>query len=297
MTDWNAVLRTIAPKGKRTIISGLAEAMPRVVELAELTTSLRVAHFLAQVAHESDGFSTTVEYASGEAYEGRRDLGNTQEGDGKRFKGRGLIQLTGRANYCEFGAELDIDLVGNPGLAAKFPYAAQTAALYWRKRAINAGADADDLVRVTRKINGGKNGLMQRAAYLKGAKRALSALEPKADDAPEPITVQDLRKAGSRTIAGVDQAKSGLGGLATAAAGATAIGSQISDVAGQVQSAADSVSSATSALTWAEGHWKLLVLILALLAAGYFAWRIWRGASLVEQAKVEDAKALLRIGG
>lgn len=299
MTDWTKVLRTIAPKGKSSIISGLAAAMPRVIEEAALGSPRRQAHFLAQIAHESDGFRTAVEYANGAAYEGREDLGNIHAGDGRRYKGRGLVQLTGRANYAEFGRELGVDLVGNPDLAAKFPYAALTAALYWRKRTINGYADADDLRAVTRKINGGYNGLAQRAAYLKAAKRALAAPAPEAaahEEAIETITARDLRRAGSRTIAGADQAKSGLGGLATAAAGATAVASQVQDVAGQVQSAAESVQNASSTLSWAQSHWQLLALAALIAVGGYFAIRIWRGASLVQRARLDDAISELNTG-
>jgi putative chitinase len=172
--DWAAVIRSICPRAKPPIAAGLVAAMPRVIEIAALSTPLRLAHFLAQVAHESDGLRTTVEYASGAEYEGRNDLGNTQRGDGQRFKGRGLIQLTGRSNYFAYGFELGINLVGHPNLAAQFPAAVLTAALYWRKRAINADADRDDVRAVTKKINGGTNGLASRSSYLSVAKRALA---------------------------------------------------------------------------------------------------------------------------
>jgi predicted chitinase len=173
--DWASIIRAVCPHGRAEIVAGAAAAMPRMIEIASLTTALRQAHFLAQIAHESAGMLTTVEYASGAAYEGRKDLGNTQRGDGVRFKGRGLIQLTGRANYMAYGFELGLDLVGKPELAAQFPAAALTAALYWRKRGINAPADRDDIEAVTRKINGGTNGLADRRAYLAVVKRALAA--------------------------------------------------------------------------------------------------------------------------
>jgi predicted chitinase len=173
--DWASIIRAICPHGRAEIVAGAAAAMPRMIEIASLTTPRRQSHFLSQIAHESDGMATTVEYASGAAYEGRKDLGNTKPGDGMRFKGRGLIQLTGRANYMAYGFELGIDLVGKPELAAQFPAAALTAALYWRKRGINAPADRDDLEAVTRKINGGLNGIADRRAYLASAKRALAA--------------------------------------------------------------------------------------------------------------------------
>ena len=73
-----------------------------------------IAHFLGQTCHESAGFRTTEEFASGENYEGRADLGNNRPGDGVRYKGRGLLQLTGRANYKVFGDLLGVQLEGNP---------------------------------------------------------------------------------------------------------------------------------------------------------------------------------------
>lgn len=174
MTDWPAVIKKICPRAKPSIVAGLAEAMPKCIEIADLSTKLRQAHFLAQLAHESAHFQTTTEYASGAAYEGRKDLGNVVKGDGVRFKGRGLIQMTGRANYKRYGGILGVDFVSDPKVAADFPWAALTAAVYWRDRHINTKADADDIVWVTRIINGGKNGLDDRKQYLRKAKAALA---------------------------------------------------------------------------------------------------------------------------
>ncbi len=173
-TDWLHVLNIVAPNGDPKIIKGFANCLPQLCDRFALNTKLRQAHFLAQCAHESAGLRTTVEYASGEAYEGRKDLGNTQPGDGIRYKGRGLIQLTGRANYAAFGAALGVDLVDNPLAAGVFPVAALTAGLYWQKHNINAFADRDDVVHVTRAVNGGVNGLASREAFFALAKKALA---------------------------------------------------------------------------------------------------------------------------
>ena len=124
---------------------------------------------------ESDGFSTLVEYASGEEYEGRiKNLGNTEPGDGVRYKGRGLIQLTGRANYCSFGRWLNISLEENPELASDPAIAVRVACEFWRRKHINHFCDTDDIIHVTRRVNGGLNGLKQRKCYLIRAKSALN---------------------------------------------------------------------------------------------------------------------------
>lgn len=136
----------------------------------EINTPLRKAHFLAQVGHESDGFNTNEEYASGVAYEWRTDLGNVFEGDGVRFKGRGLIQVTGRANYEECSQALNINLIDSPQRLADFDLACLSAGWYWDSRNLNKYADADDFERITRIINGGINGYEDRLGYLERAK-------------------------------------------------------------------------------------------------------------------------------
>jgi len=135
-----------------------------------LDTGLRLAHFMGQCAHESGGFRYMEEIASGAAYEGRVSLGNTQQGDGKRYKGRGPIQLTGRANYRAFGREVGIDFEAHPEIVA-FPSIGLMAAVrYWNSKDLNAKADADDIVGITRAINGGLNGLDDREARTAKAK-------------------------------------------------------------------------------------------------------------------------------
>ena len=127
-----------------------------------LITNKRIAHFIAQMAWESDRFTTLEEYASGSAYEGRADLGNVLAGDGIKFKGRGLIQLTGRANYREYGRRIGLDLVANPEEAADPKYVLELALIYWTLNRLNDYADKDDISSITRKINGGFNGLSGR---------------------------------------------------------------------------------------------------------------------------------------
>ena len=123
--------------------------------------------FMAQCAHECAHFNTMEEYASGAAYEGRRDLGNTQPGDGRRYKGRGYIQLTGRANYRTFGRALGLDLEGNPNLALQPAVAAKVALKYWKDRVRPRVSNFCNTRDATYYINGGSNGLSDREKYFR----------------------------------------------------------------------------------------------------------------------------------
>ncbi len=149
---------------------------PHIVEtLAEfdLTTPLRQAHFLAQLCHESGSFNYVEELASGEDYEWRDDLGNVEAGDGVRFKGRGLIQITGRTNYGDCGEALGVDLIAHPTRLADDDLACRSAGWFWSTRNLSSFADRDDVDTVTYRINGGYNGYDDRLAYLDTAKTVL----------------------------------------------------------------------------------------------------------------------------
>jgi putative chitinase len=182
-----AVLKALAPgeSGHRAarqaeIISGMAAAFTPTLSRYAIDTPFRVAHFLAQIAHESDGFCTTEEYADGRAYEGRHDLGNVVPGDGPRYKGRGLIQLTGRMNYALTGRALGLDLVRDPLLVNDPITYLLVACEFWTRLKINGPCDADDLYEVTRLVNGGLNGIDSRRAYLTRAKALVAPLAAKA---------------------------------------------------------------------------------------------------------------------
>jgi putative chitinase len=134
----------------------------------EIMSSQRRAMFLAQIAHESGELRYKEELASGSAYEGRLDLGNVYPGDGKRYKGRGLIQLTGRANYREYGLSLGIDLENKPELALEPLNSALIAGCYWTKKELNKFADLGTLEGfrvITKRINGGLNGWEDRVKH------------------------------------------------------------------------------------------------------------------------------------
>ena len=163
---------------QKTITTAAAPALNENLAAAGIDTELRIAHFLAQTCEESDGFCTTEEYASGEAYQGRVDLGNTHPGDGVRFKGRGLIMITGRYHYTQYGKLLGLPLVDKPTLAADPVNAVSIAIAYWNDHGLNDFADKDDIETITRRINGGLNGLATRQIYLVRAMRLLTPAVP-----------------------------------------------------------------------------------------------------------------------
>ncbi|WP_138469026.1 peptidoglycan-binding protein [Poseidonocella sp. HB161398] len=159
---------------QKEIVTAISGDFEQVLRRYEIDSALRIAHFMGQVTHECAGFRTTEEFASGAAYEGRADLGNTEKGDGRRYKGRGLIQLTGRANYRQMGERLDLPLEETPHVAAQPLASLRIACEYWESRGINAICDRDDLIGVTKLVNGGTRGLQDRAGYLRKAKTALA---------------------------------------------------------------------------------------------------------------------------
>ena len=130
----------------------------------DINTVPRQASFIAQVGHESGQLRYVRELADGKAYEGRLDLGNYAEGDGPLYKGRGLLQITGRANYKECGAALGLDLIAHPELLELPVNACRSAAWFWKSRGLNKLADEGDQTKICRRINGGYNGLHDRMA-------------------------------------------------------------------------------------------------------------------------------------
>lgn len=183
--------------------AALAPALQAAAQRYDIATLERAAHWLGQLHHESGGLTRLIETLNYSAsrlcevwpqrfptleaaapfarnpaalaqktYGGR--LGNLRPGDGLRYCGRGLIQLTGRDNYQAFGQALGLDLVGHPELAALPANAALIAAAFWDSRGLNALADRGDLAAISRAINGGATGLDDRALQVQRARRILS---------------------------------------------------------------------------------------------------------------------------
>ncbi|HEX6858922.1 MAG TPA: glycoside hydrolase family 19 protein [Caulobacteraceae bacterium] len=199
-----AQLARLYPRAPLPARAALARAPAR----ASLRTPARVHAFLAQLGHESDGLTRTIEslyYTRPErlmavwprrfptvesatpylrssrklaeaVYGGR--LGNTDPGDGARYIGRGYLQITGRANYREMGARIGVDLEAEPERAAEPDIAVEIACAYWTARDINTPADAGDFREVTRRINGGLNGYEDRLAWLARARACICLPRP-----------------------------------------------------------------------------------------------------------------------
>jgi putative chitinase len=171
-------IKLFAPAAQASLIPIVTKWFNNYADEYEVNTPARIAAFFAQVIHESGSFKYTREIASGSAYEFRADLGNLHAGDGKKFKGRGYIQITGRNNYNAISKDLFSDnrLIDNPDLLATPQYAMLSAFWYWSKHDLNKYADmkVDDKIHtkhhgyvspfefITLIINGGFNGLQER---------------------------------------------------------------------------------------------------------------------------------------
>jgi len=142
-----------------------------------ISTPEQQAAFLANIGHESGGLHWLTELwgptIAQQRYEGRRDLGNVQPGDGFKFRGRGLLQTTGRANYAALSGHLGVDYLSDPDRLAQPLDAARSAGYFWQSHNLSPAADAGDFLKVVRTINGGYNGLSERQMLWASAKAAL----------------------------------------------------------------------------------------------------------------------------
>lgn len=167
--------RRIMPNASQARVN---EILPHLVDAMEeygINTPQRQAAFLAQLAHESGSLRYVREIASGDAYEGRANLGNFEAGDGRRFKGRGLIQITGRANYAQCALALGLPLLQKPEILEQPGPSCRSAAWFWHTHGLNALADQDNFLQITKVINGGLNGYDDRCDHWAKAKAVLCA--------------------------------------------------------------------------------------------------------------------------
>lgn len=161
------------------IVAGVAESLATRLPGSDISTPLRLRHFLAQCACETAGFTRLIESDGGDPhyfdrYEGRKVLGNTCPGDGAKFRGRGLLDTTGHWNYAHLAQLTGIDCIAHPELLAEPDFAVQAAIEFWDFEGCNVAADLDEIEQVTRMINGGLNGLADRKIYFE----RLGVLQP-----------------------------------------------------------------------------------------------------------------------
>jgi putative chitinase len=198
LTD--SMLRQIMPRIRPSSCAVYAPFLQQAMEEFSIATPPRAAAFLAQLAHESGQLRYMEEIWGPTAAQRRYEpvsqlaarLGNTEPGDGRRFKGRGPIQLTGRANYRRYGRALGVDLIAQPELAATPQVGFRVAGLFWRQNGLNELADAQRFKAITRRINGGFNGLADRINFYERAKGlfqvpSIRVLEPREPAAPVPF--------------------------------------------------------------------------------------------------------------
>jgi|UniRef100_UPI003D18FD06 putative chitinase len=177
----NEQLAAIMTNARKTGIDVFAPLLRKYMEQYEINTPIRISMFLSQIAHESGELRYTREIwgptDAQRRYEKRIDLGNLHVGDGKKFMGRGLIQITGRANYaaCSLALTGSPDtFLDNPELLSTPKYATESACWFWYDRGLNELADSEDFQRITKRINGGLNGLESRIKFFERAKKNLA---------------------------------------------------------------------------------------------------------------------------
>ena len=161
----------------RSVAGVFVPVLNTAMQRYQIVGRKRVAAFIAQLGHESGQLRYVREIwgptPAQAKYEGRADLGNTQPGDGSKYRGRGLIQITGRANYAACGEALGLDLITQPELLELPQYASMSAAWFWKQNGLNDLADRDQFNTITRRINGGLNGLQDRLEIWSRARAVL----------------------------------------------------------------------------------------------------------------------------
>lgn len=340
MTDWAAILKRVAPGANPRIAAMVIEHADHEFERRNIRSMRRQASILAHMAHETAGFTVLEEnlnYTAQRAhqvwpnrfrspseaqmrgvahnskalalavYNGR--MGNRKgTDDGWIFRGKGLLQCTGRDNVARLARELGI----TPELAADWlispKHALACACVIYNMLNIGPAADAGDMKLQTRRINGGLNGLADRQAAYNRAMRALATQtaptvvgrarqsEPDGDAALDMVSVADLRESGSRTIAGADEVKQAFTGVAAASATISGVATQAKDVADQAQEAITAVKSGVSFMEVVKDYWIAIVFFLALIVLGIFIIRGLRGANKVIDARVDDARTGANVG-
>lgn len=279
----------VGRKGNMTIINGVVEGLKTHGDEFGILQPHRLVRFLGQIGHEADNFKTVREYHDGSNYEGRRDLGNVRKGDGRRYRGRGVIQNTGRANAREFtkwcrkrGYDCP-DFEANPKAMEEFPWAFLVAVWYWSTRKLNRYADRGDDVTLTKRINGGTNGLPHRLSLTTDFSLIFLGYDSvrefqqhaalKADGIAGPVTRKALHRklkalSGKAAPSGSLRRSRTVAGAGTAVAAGTGVTVEaVIDASQEVQHGLQYVSA---------GGWISIAIGLVIIAAaGYALYAKW----------------------
>ena len=337
MTEWAAVIRRVAPTAKPQIVAMIANHAEEQFAKRNIRSMRRQASIIAHMAVETGWFTTLEENLNYSAsrlcdvwprrfrtineamlcahnpeaiakavYNGR--MGNRwASDDGWVFRGKGLLQCTGRENTEKLASELGV----SPETAAAWltdpEHALECACVLYNMLNVGPAADADNMTVQTKRVNGGLLGLADRKKAYDRAMRALSAQtaatvvgprnpEPDGDAALDAVTAVDLRDSGSRTILGADSIKSSLSGILTSGAAASGALSQVQDVAQQASDAKEAIVSGVSLIDVLKDYWPVLALILFVIIALFFAWRVYHHANEVIDSRVDDARTGANIG-
>lgn len=167
-------LKQCIPTASNANIKRFLEPINKTLVKYDINTVKRISAFLAQITHESGSLHYVKEIASGKAYEGRKDLGNIIPGDGVKYKGRGIIQITGRDNYMSLSKDFKVDFITKPELLEQPTNAVMSAGWFWDKNKLNLLADVGKFETITRRINGGLNGYKERVLFWTLCKKVLT---------------------------------------------------------------------------------------------------------------------------
>lgn len=330
----NAQLTKIAGgKPRKENVNSVVIALDGYGQKTGLDRPHRLAQFLAQLAHESGGFVYDREIwgptAAQKGYEGRKDLGNTVKGDGKKFAGRGPIQVTGRGNVTRFKAWCaqqglnPPDFVVNPDLINTDPWEGLSAVWYWDAgnptgKSLNVLADRNDIEMITRRINGGLNGYADRLHRYTRAALVLAGYEPTAVKAFQTAAQKaGLLPKGKDQLDGIDGPKTraalhlilaqeSTGRVSpapvTESVEAKAPGRGVADAAtggglssiglgGALQTLQESLTPFSSAGNWIGTTVVVLILVGAALTIGGLAWRWWANRKKQETLDAMNGEA------
>ena len=337
MNVWQKIFNKIAPNANPRIASMVIDHATDVFRMNGISNMRRQASIMAHMCVETGGFRTLEENLNYSAprlmqvwpnrfpneaiatecahnpeklacrvYNGR--MGNRPgTDDGWVYRGKGLLQLTGRGNYQLLGKRMGVPASTIADWIIDPEHALECACQIYNMLNVGPAADAGDMKLQTRRINGGYNGLAERQKYYTMAMRILAAEaaptvigvhddEPSPDHELDNITADNLRKNGSRTISSADRVKGASAGVATTAVIAGGTMTQMQGVTDTAQQVVDNVEQGKGILQQVESHWQIFVIAFCVAMMCYFAWRAWREANRVIEARVDDASTGANLG-